>query len=156
MLLIKKENYMTCYESRKRAWTKYNHSKKARISRSKYYKTEKSKNRKRRFYLKNKEKILKENKAWYLKNIEKFRSYRRKWAKSEKGKLSAIRYSLKNREKRLAKDIVNNALRSGKLKKNSCLICGNKKSQGHHPDYSNPLKVIWLCKKHHTEEHMKK
>lgn len=29
--------------------------------------------------------------------------------------------------------------------------CG--KPHGHHPDYSRPLDVVWLCDKHHKEAH---
>jgi hypothetical protein len=36
-----------------------------------------------------------------------------------------------------------------------CEVCGNTKSQAHHPDYTKPDKVVWLCQKHHTAEHQK-
>lgn len=36
-----------------------------------------------------------------------------------------------------------------------CKECGEKKTQAHHPDYSKPLDIIWLCKKHHAELHYK-
>jgi len=49
--------------------------------------------------------------------------------------------------------IYNKALRNRTLKKKPCQICGNPKSEGHHEDYSKPLKVIWLCDKHHREVH---
>lgn len=32
-----------------------------------------------------------------------------------------------------------------------CSKCGNPKSEAHHPDYSKPLEVIWLCRAHHVE-----
>ncbi len=34
-----------------------------------------------------------------------------------------------------------------------CVVCGDEKSQRHHPDYSKPLEVVFLCDKHHKEEH---
>jgi hypothetical protein len=49
----------------------------------------------------------------------------------------------------------NNALRNGKLKKKACEICGNKHVEMHHQDYSKPLEVMWLCRKHHAEIHHK-
>ena len=43
------------------------------------------------------------------------------------------------------------ALRNGTLFKLPCEHCleVNEKVQAHHPDYSKPLEVIWLCKVHH-------
>lgn len=34
-----------------------------------------------------------------------------------------------------------------------CSICGVKRTQAHHSDYSMPLNVKWLCKRHHDEIH---
>lgn len=31
--------------------------------------------------------------------------------------------------------------------------CGNTNVQGHHPDYSRPLDVVWLCTTHHAQLH---
>jgi hypothetical protein len=47
---------------------------------------------------------------------------------------------------------VSNAIRSGKLERQDCEICG-KKAQAHHEDYSKPLDVIWLCTEHHSLRH---
>jgi len=41
------------------------------------------------------------------------------------------------------------------LEKKPCEVCGSEKSEIHHPDYSKPNKIQWLCKKHHFEEHKK-
>ena len=41
------------------------------------------------------------------------------------------------------------AIKQGKLEKLPCQVCGDKKSEAHHPDYSNHLLIIWLCNKHH-------
>ncbi len=30
-----------------------------------------------------------------------------------------------------------------------CSDCGETKVEAHHEDYSKPLDVEWLCKKHH-------
>ncbi len=38
----------------------------------------------------------------------------------------------------------------------TCSIDGcNKEGDRHHPDYDKPLEVVWLCKKHHRDEHMR-
>ena len=37
----------------------------------------------------------------------------------------------------------------------TCSIDGcNKEGDRHHPDYSKPLEIVWLCKQHHRDEHM--
>jgi hypothetical protein len=47
------------------------------------------------------------------------------------------------------------AVKSGKLVRKPCEVCGKKKSQAHHDDYSKPLDVRWLCQVHHSEHHRK-
>lgn len=54
-----------------------------------------------------------------------------------------------------AQNAVTYALRQGRLKKEPCRDCGNPKAVAHHPDYSKPLDVVWLCHQHHTEEHQR-
>ncbi len=48
------------------------------------------------------------------------------------------------------------AIKDGMLKRQPCVVCGNPKVHGHHPDYDKPLEVIWLCPKHHMQEHVKR
>lgn len=48
---------------------------------------------------------------------------------------------------------VKQALRKGTLHREPCIICGDKKSHGHHEDYLKPANVTWLCRKHHSERH---
>lgn len=56
-------------------------------------------------------------------------------------------------ERRAAQAKVRYALLKGVLKKMPCSICGSEKSVGHHPDYSEPLSVVWLCQAHHKQLH---
>lgn len=58
-------------------------------------------------------------------------------------------------EKIKARELVSRAIKSGKLTKQNCVICGDHNSHAHHEDYSKPLEVIWLCKKHHDEKHVR-
>ena len=61
----------------------------------------------------------------------------------------------KNHEKYIANSRLRYAVKTGKIKKKPCEICGEKKSEAHHPDYNKPLSVVWLCDFHHKEEHKK-
>lgn len=54
------------------------------------------------------------------------------------------------RDKTFARSQVAYALKTGKLKKDTC-VCGSTKVEAHHPDYGRPLDVIWACRKHHAE-----
>lgn len=60
-----------------------------------------------------------------------------------------------NRSRHLARLKLNYAIRSGKITRLPCEVCGNPKSQAHHDDYSKPLDVKWKCQKHHSEIHRK-
>lgn len=51
-----------------------------------------------------------------------------------------------------ANTAVGNAVRDGRLKKQPCWVCGAK-AVAHHPDYSRPLDVVWLCQPHHKQTH---
>lgn len=48
---------------------------------------------------------------------------------------------------------VRNAIRDGRLVRQPCEVCGNPRTDAHHDDYSRPLDVRWLCRKHHGEQH---
>lgn len=61
----------------------------------------------------------------------------------------------KNPEKYKAHLEVKKALYNGLLNKVGCIVCG-KDAQAHHEDYAKPLEVMWLCKTHHAEHHMRK
>lgn len=59
---------------------------------------------------------------------------------------------LEQPERYQARDIMDYAIRSGRLKRLPCEKCGNPKSEGHHTDYSKPLDVKWLCRIHREAE----
>ena len=73
---------------------------------------------------------------------------------SSKAKLEANRrYRNKYPEKIKAIRILNNNLKKGLVTRQVCMVCKSKITQAHHPDYSMPLNVIWLCPIHHAAEH---
>ena len=50
--------------------------------------------------------------------------------------------------------ITDYALKSGRLVKEPCSICGTENNlHAHHSDYNKPLEVTWLCDKHHRISH---
>ena len=81
---------------------------------------------------------------------EKRKAYMAKWLKENKDKLKKNRLRRSAKEKTRSK--TKEAIKSGKLKRLSCEVCG-KKAECHHIDYSQPLNVRWLCRKHHAETH---
>jgi hypothetical protein len=63
------------------------------------------------------------------------------------------KYRERNPEIYKAHCAVNNAVRDKRLIKESCFICGDINTVGHHVDYSKPLEVIWLCQCCHKKIH---
>ena len=64
------------------------------------------------------------------------------------------RYRSRHPHKVAAHMAVRSAVRQGKLAKSTCEVCGCSDAHAHHDDYSRPLDVIWLCKKHHEARHV--
>jgi len=62
-------------------------------------------------------------------------------------------YIARNPQKKRATQAVNHAVRTGRLIRQPCEVCGEVKAQAHHDDYSKPLDVRWLCATHHAEWH---
>lgn len=42
---------------------------------------------------------------------------------------------------------------NGTIIQQPCAFCGNPQSERHHPDYTQPLLIVWLCEKCHRELH---
>jgi hypothetical protein len=85
-------------------------------------------------------------KKWYEKNkhTEHYKELmRRKWDRKK----------VVEPEKLKARHALGDAIKSGRIKRGVCEMCGSVKTQGHHPNYSKVLYVVWLCKKHHRELH---
>ena len=83
--------------------------------------------------------------------------YIKQWETSERGRaLRAISRKADreaNKEKYQARRILNKLVKEGLIRKMPCVKCGETNSNGHHPDYSHAVGVIWLCPKHHAEVH---
>ena len=87
------------------------------------------------------------------------RAARKRYRTSAKGKTSRQRESanyypkIRDGIKRRARSKVAQAVKTGKLQKHPCIKCGDVETQAHHPDYSQPLEVVWLCQECHRQEH---
>tara|TARA_R100001530_G_scaffold12904_2_gene11999 strand:- start:3978 stop:4412 length:435 start_codon:yes stop_codon:yes gene_type:complete len=100
----------------------------------------------------------KDVKKRYYKKRKQILEYEKRRTQTKERKLQLRRYkrksNLKFPGKQKARMKVNRYLRSGKLIKGACETCGDKEVEAHHPDYRKPLDVIWLCKKHHLQQHI--
>ena len=56
--------------------------------------------------------------------------------------------------KRNARKTANLRLTKGILIKEPCRLCGNQEAEKHHPNYTEPQNIVWLCKKCHTDMHV--
>ena len=65
--------------------------------------------------------------------------------------LKARRHSVHGMQ--AAHNAVTRAVQNGSLERQACQTCGNKKAHAHHPNYSKPLEVVWLCPLHHKAAH---
>lgn len=94
--------------------------------------------------------------AHRLANLERIREYDRRRAsmphRMAKNARVTAAYNTRFPDRRKANVAVGNAVRDGRLEKWPCQVCGFK-AVAHHPDYSRPLDVVWLCQPHHKQAH---
>lgn len=104
------------------------------------------------------------NKIEYYRSFDKRRAsnpnrvlarniYRKTEAGKDAFKRAHKNWAIKHPERKKASQIVANAVRDKKLTKQPCFICGHEKVEAHHPVYSMPLDVVWLCVRHHKMTH---
>ena len=79
---------------------------------------------------------------------------KKRYKRSEKGQLSASKYK-RNPVREAAKNAVRYAIRTGKLHRQPCFVCGEA-SQAHHSSYAPEMRLVvtWLCQKHHNQLHI--
>jgi hypothetical protein len=126
-------------------------------------------------YRANKAKYNADKKRWIEENPEKHYGYTKRWKQRNPEKISAInrkyrerhpevgkknveRYYDRHPEREKANRIVRKAVQTGKLKKPpGCERCGELKEthelDGHHPDYNDPLWVLWVDRQCHVDVH---
>ena len=91
---------------------------------------------------------------WKQKTKDK-KAYMDKWNAANPGysTLKKREWWQRNKDRLKVKWAVIDALKSGKINKQPCFVCGELKVEAHHADYSAPLAISWLCKQHHLELH---
>ena len=82
----------------------------------------------------------------------------RDWAKNNPEKKAEFnkQWTARNPEKYYCHNVLNAAIPDKKLiKSTSCQTCGTSEGRihGHHPDYTKPLDVMWLCATCHSRQH---
>lgn len=75
-------------------------------------------------------------------------AYRREWRKTHK-----LTEEQKIRDR--CRSYTNVYKQRGLLEVQRCVVCGDK-AEAHHEDYTKPLDVVWLCRKHHKQRHQDK
>lgn len=95
----------------------------------------------------------------YRENREYYAEYEQQRYQDPGRRQRTIEYQKKTRgrnpEKYQAKTAVGNAVRDGRLSKKPCELCGEQETEAHHPDYSKPLEVQWVCRSCHLMLHGK-
>lgn len=107
----------------------------------------------------NREKRREYHRKFYARNREKIIARTVAYHKTPAGKEAIKKTDARQRaispEKGRARGAVKAAIVAGRLSRQPCVKCGNLKVEAHHADYSKPLDVIWVCPKHHRELHKK-
>ena len=86
-------------------------------------------------------------------NLERIREYDRKRG-SRQSPEYLREYRARFPRKHKATNMVNNAIKCGKLFREPCEVCGGgRRIEAHHDDYAKPLNIRWLCSVHHKQWH---
>ena len=112
----------------------------------------------------NRERIREQDRNAYHNDPDKFREKakisQKKYFQTENGrekyKQQGLKLMKKYPEKARARSLLSNAVCEGKIiRPDKCSLCGccDVKIEAHHPDYSKPYDVIWVCKSCHIMVH---
>jgi ribosomal protein L40E len=82
-------------------------------------------------------------------------AYMRDWRKSrpKPERAPSASLSLPALEQRRAQDLARQHKHRGLLSARPCQVCESADAQMHHPDYSRPLDICWLCNGCHADWH---
>ena len=112
-------------------------------------------------YYKHREEISqrRKEKAHTAEAREKNNERQRKWRIEKRENYNALMVyrRAKNKEKTIARNKLTAAIQKGTLMRpKTCSLCKKEDLiEAHHPDYSKPLEVLWVCRKCHCKIHGK-
>jgi len=93
---------------------------------------------------------------WRDKNFDRVRERDRAYAAQPRVREATYKRNAAwrelNRDKARVHTAFHKGLRAGLIKPQPCWVCGER-AEAHHPDYNEPLLVVWLCKPHHKQAH---
>ena len=124
-------------------------------SRSYYYCRACVRERGRKRYAADSARVRELRNQWRASRRELMRERSKQWANTPAGRAYRLAYkhTPHERPKELARKLAYSAIRNGSIVRQPCQQCGAVKAQMHHPDYSKPLDVIWLCPTCHGRVH---
>jgi hypothetical protein len=100
------------------------------------------------------------NAKWFSAHPEESRERVRRWQAANPGKtwecnkLGVAKWRSLNGDKVRAHWMLARAIKRGEVSRPDTCQCGAPNPEGHHPDYSKPLMVMWLCYRCHKKLHM--
>ena len=99
----------------------------------------------------------KDGRQYVCKICQKEYEQRNRERRKEYQKQYHNQYYHRTPEKHKARNILNSAVKSGKIHKPVyCSSCDSDRHlEAHHTDYSKPLEVMWLCRSCHVDLHNK-
>ncbi len=86
-------------------------------------------------------------------NLTKFQEWRRLPESRRMARARAALERGRHPDKVWARNQATLAIRRGELIPKPCEVCQRTRVDAHHDDYSKPLDVRWLCRKHHNQHH---
>lgn len=97
-------------------------------------------------------------KKWRREHPKEDRQRQRKYALEhpETVRARGIRWRKKNPDKTRVEKILQYQVRIGNIiNPGACSLCGETEGvEAHHPDYSKPLDVVWMCRPCHVHIHI--
>ncbi len=99
------------------------------------------------YYYRNKEKKLRYQREYRMKNKEMMKVHRKRWYDNHKKERADYR---KSHRKQLRAEEQGRSIPLS----DSCLLCGSKENLiRHHPDYDEPLQIVTVCRVCHAHVH---